>query len=388
MNILEMNLEQTTERLAALEEEVRASNDIEFVEKSTDEKKELLQRKVELETLENRKQVVLGLSSGAIVPKIIETRKDGLKMENTVKGVGSEEYRDAFMKTLLNRELNDIEKREFAFINGAGNATAVVPTITSDSIVDYMVKVAPMLDEIDLMRVAGALRIATEGARAAAALHPENQPTVPAADTMLWITLGAFEYIKVQRISATVRNMAIPQFEAWLVKTLAEDLAIQLENEIVLGTNVTSGLETSNVIWNAANSVQYIANVSYADITGIIALLPARHDRLAKFVMNKAMYYNQIAQILDANGNPIAVPDFSNPAQMRIMGYPVLISDSVGAGIAYLGNFKKMIGNLSQDVTIESSAQSGFLNNSVDFRGVCAFDCACSDVNAIRKLYI
>lgn len=386
MNIDEMNLEQITARLAELDEEVRAATDAEAVNRAAEEKTELLTRKSELENLEQRKQTALNIQSGIITPKIIETRKDDKNMDYNCKGASSLEYRDAFMKTLLGRELNDIEKREFAFTNGAGNATAVVPTITSESIVDYMAKVAPMLNEIDLMRIAGAVRIATEGVRLPAALHVENAPVVAAADTMVWVTLGAFEFMKVQRISATVRAMAIPAFEAWLVKTLAEDIAVQLENEIVLGTNVTAGLETSNPIWNAANSVQFVGNVSYADITGLIALLPARHDRLAKFVMNKAMYYNQIAQILDANGNPIAVPDFSNPAQMRIMGYPVLISDSVAANVAYLGNFKKMVGNLSQDVTIESSAQSGFLNNSIDFRGVCAFDCACTDAAAIRKL--
>lgn len=385
MNLEEMKLEDVTTRLAALDEEVRAASKIEDVEKAENEKKTLLERKAELEDLEERKQTALDITSGKVIPKTVEARKDDINMSEC-KGASSMEYRDAFMKTLLGRELNDVEKREFAFTNGAGNATAVVPTITSESIVDYMAKIAPMLNEIDLMRIAGAVRIATEGVRNAAALHVENAPVVPAADTMVWVTLGAFEFMKVQRISATVRAMAIPAFEAWLVKTLAEDIAVQLENEIVLGTNVTAGLETSNPIWNATNSVQFVANVTYADITGLIALLPARHDRLAKFVMNKAMYYNQIAQILDANGNPIAVPDFSNPAQMRIMGYPVLISDSVAANVAYLGNFKKIVGNLSQDVTIESSAQSGFLNNSIDFRGVCAFDCACTDANAIRKL--
>jgi len=385
MNLDEMNLQQVIERLAAWEIELRDAKDIDAVNALGAEKELLEARKAELEELETRKQTALDITSGKVIPKIIETRKDDINM-NECKGAASMEYRDAFMKTLLGKELNEVEKREFAFTNGAGNATAVVPTITSESIVDYMAKIAPMLNEIDLMRIAGAVRIATEGVRQNAALHAENAPVAPAADTMLWITLGSFEFMKVQRISATVRAMAIPAFEAWLVKTLAEDIAIQLENEIVLGTNVTAGLETSNPIWNATNSVQFVANVTYADITGLIALLPARHDRLAKFVMNKAMYYNQIAQILDANGNPIAVPDFSNPAQMRIMGYPVLISDSVAANVAYLGNFKKIVGNLSQDVTIESSAQSGFLNNSIDFRGVCAFDCACTDANAIRKL--
>jgi HK97 family phage major capsid protein len=385
MTLEEMNLEQVVTRLAELDLEVREMTKVEDVEKAAVDKTALLERKAELDDLETRKAAALAITGGAQT-KTLETRNE--KVEEICKGASSVEYRNAYMKTLLGRELNEVEKREFAYTNGIGNATAVVPIITSNNIVDYMAKVAPMINEITLMRVAGALRIATEGVRNAAALHPENNPVVPAADTMLFITLGAFEFMKVQRISATVRAMDIAAFEGWLVKTLAEDIAIQLENEIVLGTNVTAGVFTSNAVWGAGNSVQYGAAVDYDEITALIALLPARCDRNAKFLMSKAMYYNQIAQIMDANGNPIAVPDFANGSQMRIMGYPVIISDSVPATDAYLGDFTKLFGNLSQDVTIESSAQSGFLNNSIDFRGVCAFDCACADANAIRRLRV
>ena len=55
MKLEEMNLEQVTQRLAELDIEVREATEVEAVNKATEEKKNLLIRKSELEDLEMRK---------------------------------------------------------------------------------------------------------------------------------------------------------------------------------------------------------------------------------------------------------------------------------------------------------------------------------------------
>jgi len=334
--------------------------------------------------IEKRANIVKGIDTGEIPVTKIEKPLEVRSLE-IVKGIGSVEYRDAFFKALLGKELNEVEKREYS--SAANSAGAVIPIQTSEMIVDMMFKTAPMLAEIELFRVPGNLRIGVENVRDAAAVHVENAAVVPAADSLAFVTLAGLEFMKVIRISATVKAMAIPQFEQWLVKVLAEDIAEQIENEIILGTNVQSGIEDSQAWVNNTNGIDYGVAVTYDNIVDLIALLPARYDKNAKFLMNKAMFYNQIAKIQDADGMPVVVKDVSDGAKMRIMGYPVLISDSVGAGNAYLGDYKKIFGNLSQDVEVVSSAQSGFLSNSLDFRGTAIFDCIATDTAAFRKLF-
>jgi HK97 family phage major capsid protein len=391
MSLDEMNLQQVEERLTALDNEVRSFTKPEDVDKAAEEKKQLLTRKTELKDLEARKQTALDLNEGKAPEKIKEARKDKPMSEHIGNMTREEalslpEYRTGWLKHLMAKPMNDVEKRVWDLVT-LGSAAAAVPTIVADEIVDNMVKVAPMLDEITLFRVPGVLRLMVEGVRANAALHVENAPIVAAADTLTPVTLSQFEFAKTQQISATIRATAVSAFEAWLVKALAEDIAEQIENEIILGTNVTGGIENVAVWVDNTNGIDYGAGLVYDDIVDLIALLPARHDKNAKFLMNKAMFYNQFAKVLDANGFPIVAKEFASPIPYRILGFPVVISDSVGAGNAYFGNFKRLYGNMSQDINVKASDEAGFASNSVIYRGSVIFDCDHPDATAWRKLF-
>lgn len=394
MNLDEMTLQNVEERLAALDIEVRSFTDVAQVEAATEEKKQLLTRKAELVDLEARKQTALDLNTGEIAPdKIVEERKVDKRMDDLHIGnmtreeaLALPEYRTGWLKGLMAKPMNDVEKRVWDLVT-IGSAAAAVPTIVADEIVDNMFKVAPMLPEITLFRVPGLLRLMVEGVRANAALHVENAPIVAAADTLTPVTLSQFEFAKTQQISATIRSTAVAAFEAWLVKALAEDIAEQLENEIILGTNVTGGIENVAVWADNVNGIDYGAGLTFEDIVDLIALLPARHDRNAKFLMNKAMFYNQFAKVLDANGFPIVAKEFSSPIPYRVLGFPVIISDAVGAGNAYFGNFKRLYGNMSQDINVKASEEAGFASNSIIYRGSVIFDCDHPDATAWRKLF-
>ena len=148
MKLDEMNLEQVTQRLAELDEEVRNANDVEFVNKATEEKKDLLARKAELEDLESRKQAALDITAQKVEPKVIETRKEN-KMDfekmTSAEARGTEEYRNAFLKGLLGQPLNEVEKRlnEMATTDALG----VVPTITQERIFNKLKEYAHGLQE-------------------------------------------------------------------------------------------------------------------------------------------------------------------------------------------------------------------------------------------------
>jgi HK97 family phage major capsid protein len=184
--------------------------------------------------------------------------------------------------------------------------------------------------------------------------------------------------------------MSIDAFEGWIAKMLGEDMAVAIDNEIINGGTVSGNIAAAQV-WvpigqAGGNYVQYAGQVSYDDICDCIALLPSEFDRNAKWLMNKATFYQQFMKITDANGNLIAIQSLAEGGQWRIMGYPVLIDDNVASGCAFFGDYKRVVGNLSQDIRIERSTESGFLNNAIDFRGTAIFDCAVAQPRAITKI--
>ena len=186
-------------------------------------------------TLEQRKQTALDIQSGIITPKVVETRKDDIKMDfekmTRDEILAAPEYRSAWLKTLQGKELNETEKRAY---NSTVSSHAI-PTETSSVFFDKMTKIAPMLNEITLLHVAGNVKFVTEGTRNAAAKHTELLGIDPAADTIASVELGAYEYMKLISISKTAQAMTLDAFEGWLVNMLAEDIAIAIEDAIING---------------------------------------------------------------------------------------------------------------------------------------------------------
>lgn len=302
----------------------------------------------------------------------------------------TKEYRSAFFKRLLGKPLTEIEER--AYTSADQSAYAVIPVETANMIFEKMKKVAPMLNQITLLRVAGNVKFAIEGTRNVAAIHTENAAITPATDTLTYVTLAGYEYAKVIRISKTVATMAIDAFETWLVNMLAEDIARAIEDDIINGTgsNEPKGVEKAYASWTPGTNAISVASGSlgFSSIMDLIALLPNGYMSNAKFLCNSRMFYGTLAKIRDADGMPIYVRDMEAGVGFRIMGFPVILSDYVANNTAYFGDLSKVVGNLSQDIMVESSTQSGFLANAIDFRGTAIFDCDIAVPEAFRKLIV
>jgi len=386
MEVKDMKLTDVQERITELRAFEPEGATLEEIQANTVELRALNDREEAIMKAAEERKAQIDKVINMPNPEVIATFNKEKEMEERVFGIESKEYRNAFLKTLQGKELTEVEKREFTLVpNTAG---AVVPTETANMIFDNMTKIAPMLNEIQLLRVAGNLRFAVQGVRNAVAAHAEGVAVVPAADTMVTVTLTGFEFMKVIRISATIATMGVNEFEAWIAKIIGEDLAVQIDAQIISGATVTGNIATAQVWADGVNQITYVANVTYANLIALIALLPSAFDANAKFLMNKATFYNQIMGVADAAGNLLAVPDLASPGQYRILGYPVLIDDNAPVGEAFLGDYKQVVGNLAADIKIDRSTESGFLNNSIDFRGTAIFDCDVAQPTAIVKLNV
>ena len=376
MKFDELNVEQLEARLAELtdetSEEKRDALDNDALEARISEmeaiKAELEARK-EAAAEEARQAEKVAQQSGK---PIIETEEK--RME-----INSVEYRDLWIRNLQGN-LNEEEKRAYT----SGNTNAV-PTLVSDKFFEKMKKLAPMLSEITLLRVAGSIKFVAEGTRNTAdSKHTENSANDPAADTTVSVTLNGFEFLKIIQISRTAKLMSIDAFEGWLVNMLAGDIARAIDNYII--NDSSNGI--SAITWTDNTNQIVEATPGYGDICDLIALLPAAYDAEAKFLANKKTLYTKIAQIVDSTGNPIFVPDTVSGIGGRLMGYPVVVDDYVVSsnGSLYLGRWTDVVGNLSEDIHVDADESAGFTANSIMYRGVAVFDSKPAKTDAIVRL--
>ena len=306
--------------------------------------------------------------------EIMELNKDNI--------LETPEYRTAWLKKMQGKTLNEVEQR--AYTTASDSAGAAIPTQTGDQFISKLQEVAPLLNEITLLKVTGNVTFAAEGVRDGAAIHTQNAAVTPASDAMVEISLGGYKFIKIISISENVATMAIDAFESWLTDMLSEDIGRKIEYYIINGSGSSqpTGVEKANT-WDETNSVTVEAtkNLTYTNVLALIGLLKGGYDKNAKFLMSKKTLWGSFMPLKDDSKYPLVSKE---NGMTYIMGYPVLLSDNVAENIAYLGDFKKMVGNLSQDVNVTSAP--AFRNDSIDFKGTALFDCKPAIGEAFVKL--
>ena len=375
----EMNVEQLEARMAELtdetSEEKRDALDNDALEARISEMEaiqaELNARKQAHAEEEARAEEIARMKG----KPIIETE------ERKMYDINTAEYRDLWLRNLQGN-LTEEEKRAYS-----STTTNAVPTMVSDKFFEKLVKLAPMLSEITLLRVAGNIKFVSEGTRNSAdAGHTENSANSPSADTTVSVSLGGYEFLKILQISRTAKLMSIDAFEGWLVNMLTGDIARSIDNYII--NNGTNGFVTK-VTWTTnTNQIVNTEGYTYGNICDLIAMLPAAYDPEAKFLVNKKTLYGEIAQIVNSSGDPIFVPDTVNGVGGRLMGYPVLVDDYVSTAnkALYLGKWTDIVGNLAEDIHVDSDESAGFTANAIVYRGVAVFDSQPAKTDAFVRL--
>lgn len=372
-------LETIETRLAAIAQELISED----ADKKTSEELDTLETEVR-SLQEEKKNIMEAIQKRASIEKAIAEGKTGVDITPDILGgkekmeerfdASSKEYRGAWAKSLMGQELTEVEKRAYAQVGAA------IPSEVADQFFEKMKKLAPMLDEITLLRVAGNVKFYAEGVRNTAAKHTENAEMASAGDTMVSVTLGGFEFMKVISISKSAQTMSIAAFENWIVEMLAGDIARAIDDYII--NDATNGI-AAIAFATGTNQIAATAAYTYSDVMNLIALLPAAYDAEAKFLVNKKVLWGSIRNILDANKRPIF-----DPESKTLCGYPVIEDDYVDAASKdlYLGRWKDVVGNLSQDIAVEKSDQSGFTRGAIDYRGFAVFDSKPSKTDGIVRL--
>lgn len=370
-------LKEIETRLAAIRREADTEGaDITALNNEAD--KLIEERKALMAAAEQRRGLLDKIGSGAAgngVPAIGEQEKRTYSRE-------SAEYRSAFLKHIRGIELDEVEKR--AFTSAASSAGAVIPTQTANEIIRKMKQLAPILGEITLLHVAGNVKFAVESTVADPALHTENAEITASTDTLTSVTLGSYEITKLVQVSKTVATMSIDAFESWLTDMLAEKITEKIDAYLISGTGTSQPTGVASAAtWGDTNSVTVAktSSLTSGNVQSLIGLLNGAYDRNAKFLMSKKTLFTDFMPLQDNSKNSIVRVEGHS---YYIYGYPVMLDDNITVHEAFLGDFKKIVGNLSETINIVSGFDID--TNSYKYLGCAMFDSKIADANAFVKL--
>lgn len=372
MEIKEMNAEELEARLGEIQaaaKEQRDGADFVAMKAEAEEIRSELERRKAAAVQAAEERAKVALDNGA---KVIETFTEERKKTMDRNSI---EYRDAWLSLMAGKELT-AEQRD-AMTSATASGGYAIPEIIANKIYETMVQVAPMIGEIELMHVPGALTLAVESTVNAAALHTEAASITPASDTITRIQLGGYELVKVIGISAKLEAMSIPALEDWIVSNLGRKLAELVENYIINGDGSSQPAGIDSITWDTSTYTDCVDWASTAptaaELISLIGKLNGAYTKNAKFLMNWKTFWTEVFALRDDKNEPVVKQE---NGKYYVFGFPVIFSAKAVDDDIFFGDYYEAIkGNFAQDIEIEADKSSGFLTNTTNFRGRCLFDC-------------
>lgn len=331
----------------------------------------LAARKAELKAqAEAREAIVKTVTEGAG-----EVKKNFEEEKRMSYGIETAEYRSAWLKNLMGKEVSAEERTALA------NGSYVIPTETLNRIVGKM-ELYPLLNAIDVLHFHSYVSIPVEGTVNEADVVAMGTAATDSEDAMAQVNLAAYKIIKTIEITADVATMSIPAFEDWLIARLANKIYRHVTDMIASGTGSSEPYGLTTI--TATDQTYTKTAITFTDLLTIIAKLPTRYLANASFVMSRATLWTNVFAVKDTAGNPIVVADRQAPAKYNIMGYPVIIEDEVGTDIIF-GDLKEgYVWNFAKEVEVARDESVGFRTGSTVFRGMCLGDGKPTGVGLVR----
>ena len=238
---------------------------------------------------EIRKTVAEG--AGVVVDEIPQAPIS--QEERTMFKRDSVEYRDAWTKHIIGRELNEEER---AALTSAG---AVIPTMTVNAVWDKLTGPAELLGKVDVSQFPTYVRFPKATTKGAATAHAVGGTITESSDVIGYVDLIPNEYVKLLTVGADIDHMAISAVHDWIVNNLVDSIRAEINADIVVGTgtNELKGILASVT----ANSTAIPATVTKASLLKIMGTLGSNYQNGAIWIMTPAMFYENVMSIAALN---------------------------------------------------------------------------------------
>lgn len=280
------------------------------------------------------------VSGGKVVEKM---ENEMLKRENMV---GSQEYKNAFLKTLLGRELTEMEN--VAYVHTTTQENAPVPTEMLNEIWDLIYGEHHILEDITIYRTGTIMEVVkhTEVTQGKAKQVAEGEANDDEQNTFVKVTLTGKDFSKHVDISYAMQKMSIPAFETYLKNEIATGIGEELAKDVV--ASIGTGMASENKLETAA-----AGTVSYKDLAKLFGQLK-RVGSLNIYATRNTIY-NQMVGLTNDSGTPIFQQVINPNVEGALFGAQIKTEDAVADGTILVGDGKKFVFNMIQDIMVESA---------------------------------
>ena len=279
--------------------------------------------------------------------------------------VSSVEYKRAFLKAMMRKELSADERGAFNIVNAtqaAGSHTALIPTTMMKDIWEEMGQLHPVIADMAPSRtyVKGKVSIPYADITGDGAWTAETTATSEGTLTSGAVTLDGFDLSKGIAVSWKLYEMSLENFEAFLRRNLSEKVSNALAASSFTGSGSTNNQPTGVITaleaeTNTPQVVTYTAanGITYANLLAAMAKILSGYLPGGSVYATSATIWTLLASILDDTKRPLFIPDVTAGGVGRMFGLPVKAEDGVTAGKVVIGNFGKgYASNINADVEV------------------------------------
>ena len=292
MEFTNMTVEELEARLAQLPDEIEKDGadldalDAEFkgITAELDARKAAAAKKAEL-------RAAVATGAGSVIAEAPQTPipTEERKMFNR----DSIEYRDAWTKKIIGRELNEEERAAL------GAAGAVIPTMTVNAVWDKLTGPADLIGKVDVSQFPTYVRFPKATTKNAATGQAVGAPITESSDVIGYVDLIPNEYVKLLTVGADIDHMAVSAVHDWIVNNLVESIRAEINKDIIVGTgtNELKGILTSV----SADSTAIPATVTKASLLKIMGALGSNYQGGAVWIMTPTMFYENVMTLTQLN---------------------------------------------------------------------------------------
>ena len=311
MEFTSMTVEELESRLAQLPDEIEKDGadldalDAEFkgITAELDARKAAAAKKAEL-------RAAVATGAGSVIAEAPQTPIP--TEERKMFKIDSIEYRDAWTKKIIGRELNEEERAAL------GASGAVIPTMTVNAVWDKLTAKTELLGKVDVSQFPTYVRFPKATTKAAATGQAVGTTITESSDVIGYVDLIPNEYVKLLTVGADIDHMAVSAVHDWIVNNLVESIRAEINKDIVVGTgtNELKGILTSV----SANSTAIPATVTKASLLKIMGTLGSNYQGGAVWIMTPAMFYENVMTITALNDYII-----NNGFEFKLFGHDVVL---------------------------------------------------------------
>ncbi len=336
-------LQEIEERLSAIHNELEAEGaDLDALETEIKALKE--ERKGIKDNAEKRTKLINQVSNSTGLNVIKGFKNEDKEEKDADKKEMAINYRNAFLKKLLGEQLTEVEER--AYVHTTTNTDAVIPEELQNKIYSTMEEAHPILKDVQVLRTGAVISIVKHTAIVAgdAAVVAEGVANDDEQNTFVNVTLSGKDFSKHVDFSYRMGKMAIPAFEQYLVKEIADRIGAAMAADII------AQIKTDLAVGNKNNAATP-GTLVMGDLLKGLGLL--KQTGRVYVYANNTTFYGNIAQMEGAEGLLSFIPNYQEAIAGQVLGKGIKEEDALADGEILILDPNQFIYNIVQDIMLE-----------------------------------